>query len=147
LTHLLVEADSQRQTEATNLHWQINRQKRRSRTLEDDKKCASDKLKRAEADLKFEQTQRSIDLEKMSKQVQELLAEASAAATSEAQAQLSDAIKKSAQVHTDQQSAKLARIKELERAVINAEGDLHRLEASVGTLLDDQAGELKELFK
>ena len=144
---LLVEADAQRQTEVTNLKWRIDREKRRSRASEDARKRAFADWKQAEAELKVEQMQRMIDFEKMPKQVQELLAEASAAATSEAHCQVNEALQNCTRVRTEQQSAKLARIKELERAVINAEGDFHRLEASVEALLDDQAGKLEELFK
>jgi vacuolar-type H+-ATPase subunit I/STV1 len=104
-------------------------------------------LKQAKADLRVEEMQRLIDLENMTKQLQELVAESVAAATIDARTQLSDVMRDCKRVNDKQLFAKSSKIKELERAVLVAEGKLLVLEASVERLLDDQAGELEELHK
>ena len=83
----------------------------------------------------------------MTKQVEELSAEAGAAATADAQAHSNEALRECRRHHQEQQATKAAKIRELERAVTDAQGKLHILEASVESLLDDQAEGLRESFK
>ena len=133
----------QHAAEITNLHWQNSALRERIRKLTCEQKAANAAVVEANAALAREQIFRQIDLEQMMAQVEHLSDEVAASVTAEERTKSDAALKECFQKHSRDKALKNARIQELEKAVTVATGKLHVLEASVESMLLDQAEVLR----
>jgi len=125
--------------EIANLHWQNGALRERIRKLTCEQKAANAAVVEANATLAREQLFRQIDLEQMMAQVEHLSDEVAASVTAEERTKSDAALKECFQKHSREKALKNERIRELEKAVTVATGKLHVLEASVESMLLDQA--------
>ena len=104
---------------------------------------ATRKVKALEAKLNTERQQRQIDLDIMTKQVGDIMADAAHSATLEARKEFDTSLQLCVQRHKESQRAKAQTIEHLQKKVTEATAALHRLEANVEEILLEQAEVLK----
>jgi len=147
LKHQFEKEAEKYENEISHLHWQNSMLRQRIRKLSLELKDANADVAAATADLATEQLHRQIDLEKMMAEVEVLSKEVTVSITSEERAKSDAALKECFQKHSQERSLKNTRIRELENAVTIATGKLHVLEASVESMLLDQAEVLRKEHK
>ena len=134
-------------SEITNLHSQNGALRRRLRDAILEQNAANAAVAEATAALEHVRVRREIDYETMMAQVQLLSKEAALAATADERARGDAALQRCLEKHKDDQAAKSRRVRELEKAVGTATAKLHILEASVATMLLEQAEVLRTEHK
>lgn len=129
--------DEAHAAQLASLKWQLRREQERCKQLQIDLKQAATVQKSAHADLEHERIMRQIDLEQMSQKAIEIAQDAvvptTEAAAMEHSVKIAEMLAKNAQSKRkhDQQ------VKELEATVARATSNLHRLQSTVATMLEE----------